>query len=88
MLALRERHEDIANISRIYIEKCNIKYNSKKILSNNALGVLESHTWPGNLSELSQTIENAYIMSSRPVINRDIIYGIIYGSDSEKIPVR
>ncbi|MGI6765614.1 MAG: sigma 54-interacting transcriptional regulator [Lentihominibacter sp.] len=83
MLALRERHEDISNISRIYIEKCNIKYNSKKILSNNALGVLESHTWPGNLSELSQTIENAYIMSNRPVINRDIIYGIIYGSDSE-----
>ncbi len=83
MLALRERREDISNISRVYIEECNIKYSSKKILSNNALGVLESHTWPGNLSELSQTIENAYIMSNRPVISRDTVYGIIYGSDPE-----
>lgn len=84
MPALKERREDIRSISRTYIEKCNIKYNSKKILSNNALGVLESHTWPGNLSELSQTIENAYIMTDRPIINRDIVYSIIYGSDSDK----
>ena len=81
--ALRDRREDIPNLSRLYIQQCNAKYKNKKILSNNALGVLESHTWPGNLIELSQTIESAYIMTDGPVISRDIIYDIIYDNDQE-----
>ncbi|MDO4868799.1 MAG: sigma 54-interacting transcriptional regulator [Bacillota bacterium] len=76
---LRSRVKDIPYLSNQYVTMFNEKYHTKKILSKDALGVLTSHTWPGNLIELDRTIESAYIMTDEPVIKGDTIYTAIHG---------
>ena len=78
---LRSRIKDIPHLSNQYISMCNEKYHTKKILSKDALGVLTSHTWPGNLIELERTIESAYIIADGPVIKGDTIYTAIHGQN-------
>lgn len=87
---LRSRTSDIPYLANQYISKCNSKYGTKKIISKDALGILASHTWPGNLIELDQTIESAYIMADGPVIRGDVVHDVIHGStkreeDTEKV---
>ena len=87
---LRSRTSDIPYLANQYISKCNSKYGTKKIISKDALGILASHTWPGNLIELDQTIESAYIMTDGPVIRGDVVHDVIHGStkreeDTEKV---
>lgn len=83
---LRSRIKDIPFLANQYISRYNDKYKTKKILSRDALGKLASHSWPGNLIELDQTIESAYIMTDGPVIKGDTIYDVLHGSrdDGEK----
>ena len=76
---LRDRSKDIPHLSNQYVTMCNDKYHSKKILSKEALGVLTSHTWPGNLFELERTIESAYIKTDGPVIKGTTVYTAIHG---------
>ena len=87
---LRSRTSDIPYLANQYISKCNSKYGTKKIISKDALGILASHTWPGNLIELDQTIESAYIRTDGPVIRGDVVHDVIHGStkreeDTEKV---
>ncbi len=78
---LRSRIKDIPHLSNQYIGMCNEKYHTKKILSKDALGVLTSHTWPGNLIELERTIESAYIITDGPIIKGDTMYTAIHGQN-------
>ena len=78
---LRNRIKDIPHLSNQYIGMCNEKYHTKKILSKDALGVLTSHTWPGNLIELERTIESAYIITDGPIIKGDTMYTAIHGQN-------
>ena len=82
---LRNRTKDIPHLSTQYIARCNDKYKSKKILSKDAQGVLASHTWPGNLIELNQTIEGSYILTDGPVINGDTVYNVIHDAEEQAI---
>ena len=77
---LRNRIKDIPYLANQYISRYNNKYKTKKILSRDAMGKLTSHSWPGNLIELDQTIESAYIMSDGPVILGDTIYEVLHGN--------
>ncbi|MBQ9015430.1 MAG: sigma 54-interacting transcriptional regulator [Firmicutes bacterium] len=77
---LRSRIKDIPYLANQYISRYNNKYRTKKILSRDALGKLASHSWPGNLIELDQTIESAYIMSDGPVILGETIYEVLHGN--------
>jgi len=80
---LRSRVKDIPHLSSEYLSMCNDKYHNKKILSKEALGVLTSYTWPGNLFELERTIESAYIMTDAPVIKGGIMYSVIHGQSEQ-----
>ncbi len=81
---LRKRVKDIPYLANQYVAKYNDKYKSKKILNKDALGKLTSHAWPGNLIELDQTIESAYVMTDGPVIKGETIYNVIHGSDEQE----
>ncbi|MDD6190066.1 MAG: sigma 54-interacting transcriptional regulator [Firmicutes bacterium] len=81
---LRNRIRDIPYLANQYISKYNAKYNAKKIFNKDALGVLTSHTWPGNLIELDKTVESAYIMSDGPVIKGSTVYDVIHGSTEQE----
>lgn len=80
---LRKRIKDIPLLANQFVTKYNEKYKSKKILNKDALGKLTSHSWPGNLIELDQAIESAYVMTDGPVIKGETIYGVIHGADEQ-----
>ena len=78
---LRDRVRDIPYLANEYVARYNDKYKMKKVLNKDALGKLTSHSWPGNLIELDQTMESAYVMTEGPVIRGETIYSVIHGSD-------
>ena len=78
---LRDRVKDIPYLANEYVNRYNDKYKTKKVLNKDALGKLTSHSWPGNLIELDQTIGSAYVMTDGPVIRGETIYNVIHGSD-------
>lgn len=70
---LRERREDIAILSRHFIEKIRQRSGSKTIqypepCSAQVLDWLENQPWPGNIRELENTLERAMVLSGgRPL---------------------
>lgn len=63
--ALRERKDDIENLVGFFIQKFNKSHN-KKILgaTPEAMTVLRKYSWPGNIRELENVIEYAFIIES------------------------
>ncbi len=66
---LRERPEDIAPLSRYFMEKTAQRYSlATPGISDDARVLLESYTWPGNVRELSHAIERAMILAESDVL--------------------
>ncbi|WP_158974534.1 sigma-54 dependent transcriptional regulator [Cellulophaga sp. L1A9] len=63
---LRDRKEDIGVLVDKFIRKYGIEYKDKFLnISKEALAILERYSWPGNIRELENVIQNAVIMSDR-----------------------
>lgn len=62
-IPLRERKEDIKLMLKHYILKFGVKENIETFFSNDALRVLESYKWPGNIRELINIVE--YLVSTK-----------------------
>ena len=61
---LRERVEYIRIMASYYTEQLNRRYNSRKVLSPDALRLLETYSWPGNDRELGNFLECLAIIVS------------------------
>ncbi len=62
---LRERLEDIQPLALSFVEQFSVKYQkSALILGQSAIDKLKRHNWPGNIRELSHTIERAVLLST------------------------
>ncbi len=63
--ALGERKTDIENLVGTFIKKFN-KSHSKKIIgiTPEAMGCLKKYSWPGNIRELENVIEHAFILEN------------------------
>ena len=72
--ALRERKEDVALLSRHFIETiCEINDLDPVHLSPEALLMLEAYPWPGNVRELRNAMEQAVILATDSTIRpRDL----------------
>lgn len=68
---LRDRKEDIPELAKFMLEKQKPRYN--KVFSEDALEVLKSHSWPGNIRELKRIIEQACLSSPLPFIRDEDI---------------
>ena len=67
--ALRERQEDIAGLSNIFCHQVATELKmAPRALTFEALEKLEQYRFPGNLRELRNLIERAYILSRNPEI--------------------
>jgi DNA-binding NtrC family response regulator len=66
---LRERTEDISPLVEFMIKKFN-KIHGRSILGIDpkAMNVLMEHGWPGNIRELENVIEHAFILETKKVI--------------------
>ena len=67
---LRKRSEDIIIFVNYYLESFKAKYHKANLtITDEAIKVLESHNWPGNVREIQHTIERGVIMSDGNQIN-------------------
>jgi len=62
MPPLRERLEDIPELVGFFIQKKNLQMGlNVREITPNALEILKNYSWPGNIRELSNTIERAML---------------------------
>ncbi len=67
---LRERREDIPLLVEVFLRRLN-KFSSKAIhgVHPSVMEALERYPWPGNIRELENLIERAYILETSSVLN-------------------
>lgn len=66
---LRERRDDILPLTDFMIKKFNkIHHKSIKKIDPHAIHFLQAYSWPGNIRELENVIEHAFILESDEVI--------------------
>jgi len=69
---LRNRQVDIPDLVRHFIEKFNKTYSrSIKGISRQALKILMDYKWPGNIRELQNVVEYAFVLSESNLINKE-----------------
>ncbi len=66
--ALRERAEDIVELTEHFIKKFCAQTGRQVIVSEKALRLLEAYSWPGNVRELEHTIERAVALERTDTI--------------------
>lgn len=71
---LRERKEDIAILTRFYLEHyCQVTGKDVKGISPQAEEILNCYSWPGNVRELSNVIEYCVTMSQQEYITEEML---------------
>lgn len=66
---LRDRKNDIEALSKYFIERFNQRYKKQiKGLSEDTLQALKAHRWPGNIRELENVMEHAFVLENDDVI--------------------
>jgi PAS domain S-box-containing protein len=67
--ALRERREDIPLLVRHFLDKFNRRYSLKKSISPEAIELLMTYSWPGNIRQLENLIERLVVTTSTEEID-------------------
>ncbi len=66
---LKERIDDLEDLAYFFIKKFNIKYeNQIKGIAPRALAAMKNYNWPGNIRQLENTVERAYIVETSEMI--------------------
>ncbi len=63
MPALRHRCEDIPLLVEYFLERHNHRYNQRKQISQKAMRCILQYPWPGNIRELENAVERAFVLS-------------------------
>ena len=66
--ALRDRLEDVAELTNHFVEKYCAQSGRNLTVSEQALRLLENYSWPGNVRELEHTIERAVALETSGAI--------------------
>jgi two-component system response regulator AtoC len=76
--ALRERREDIRSLAEHFVATYRQRHrsgNQAESISEEAMALLESYDWPGNIRELENTIERAMVLADGPCIGSHLLDG-------------
>lgn len=69
---LRERKDDIAVLSRHFIDRFRRETNKPVVgIQKQGLDLLESYDWPGNVRELENAVERAVVLAKGRYLGRD-----------------
>ncbi|MEO0272098.1 MAG: sigma 54-interacting transcriptional regulator [candidate division WOR-3 bacterium] len=83
---LRERREDIAVLADHFLNKLNEKYpQSIKRLDPACYKFLSSFDWPGNIRQLRNLIEEAFVMTPNDCITLEILKSCLFESENLEI---
>ena len=77
MPALRNKIEDINDLSLFFLKLINNENYSKKFLSPNGMVLLKKYLWPGNIRELKNVVERLCLLSSTDEIPNSLISKVI-----------
>lgn len=80
---LRQRSEDIPQLIYFYTEKYTKKYNIGKEFSEECIRCMMKYTWPGNIRELQNVVENLVIMTDGEKIEVDSLPEKFHVSDTQ-----
>jgi len=87
---LRERSEDIAELSHYFLFRLNRQLGtSVQTISTDSLDLLQRYTWPGNIRELQSVLREALIASAGSVLLPQFLPPELHAApvgDSEQIP--
>src|SRR5258707_1770782 len=73
---MRERREDIPNLTNHFLRDVAQRRGMTMSFSQDAMAALMSHAWPGNVREMRNVVERASALSDGPVITRaDLVFG-------------
>lgn len=70
--ALRDRKGDIKLLSKYFANKISSKYNKKLEIQEEALNILQSYTWPGNIRELENIIERLVVLNDSIITGEQV----------------
>ena len=66
---LRDRKNDIESLAKYFIERFNQRYKKHvRGMDDDALNALKNHRWPGNIRELENVMEHAFVLESAETI--------------------
>lgn len=82
---LRERKEDIEDLTKHFIKKYS-KETEEIFISDEAMQILENYYWPGNIRELENVIQRAIIFCKNNIIQTEDLPQEIILDSSELIP--
>lgn len=90
---LRERTEDIKLLTEKFLLKYGVEYKDRLIsITPEALSVLERYSWPGNIRELENVLQQAVIMCDKQVEIKDLPehlkYQINFSENETQLPLR
>ncbi len=82
---LRERIDDVPVLVEQFIKKLN-RFGTKAIhdLDSEVMKALQSYLWPGNIRELENLIERAYIIETSSILTRNSFPGELFEEMGEK----
>lgn len=84
---LRERIEDIEPIVHHFLEYYNERFSSKKYFSEDALEVLKTYKWPGNIRQLQNVTERAMVVTAEQMITANDLVKILDNRQKNQHPV-
>ena len=65
---LRERPADILPIARLFLTRLNDRHKTRRVLSREGALRLQRYAWPGNIRELKNIMQHAYILAEDDLI--------------------
>lgn len=85
--ALRERRDDIPELVQHFLRECS-RQNPKQVegIDEEALDVLMEYDWPGNIRELENVMERAFVLADGPTITSDDLPKEIRAGSSMRLP--
>ena len=75
---LRERKEDIVQLTKDFVDKFNRKYKTHKWIDPKAQKKMLAYSWPGNVRELENMIESLIVVGDGNVITANDVSSYIF----------
>lgn len=72
--SLRERSEDIPEFANYFLKKhSRAMQKNPEVIEPDALEILQSYSWPGNIRELENVIERAVVLATGKALSADLL---------------
>lgn len=83
---LRNRAGDVSGLVRFFLKEFNAQYSGRKTISPAGIYWLEAYSFPGNIRELKNVIENAVVLSENNCIDDFIQASVKREPESADVP--